>query len=120
MPFVDIHPTDVDTNKIVSYYSNIIQFYKTERVLIMLRRITRNKQVTLPKEFMDRLHLKEGDYVNIEFEDNAIRLRAVLIQEFTNDEYEKLAAKFDQLKESPGTMYEDSPSARKHLKDMMG
>ena len=85
----------------------------------MLRRITRNKQVTIPKEFMERLHLDEGDYVNIEYEDDSIRLRAVVIQDFSRDDYKKLASKLDQLKKEPGKRYKDSASARQHLKDLM-
>ncbi len=85
----------------------------------MLRRITRNKQVTIPKDFMARLHLNEGDYVSIECDDDSIRLRAVDIQEFSRDDYEKLASKLDQLKKEGGTRHEDSASARKHLKNLM-
>ncbi len=85
----------------------------------MLRRITRNKQVTIPKEFMERLHLDEGDYVNIDCEDDSIRLRAVVIEDFSRDDYKKLASKLDQLKKEPGKRYKDSASARKHLEDLM-
>ena len=85
----------------------------------MLRRITRNKQVTIPKEFMGRLHLNEGDYVSIECDDDSIRLRAVDIQEFSRNDYEKLASKLDQLKNERGTRHKDSASARKHLKNLM-
>jgi len=85
----------------------------------MLRRITRNKQLTIPKEIMDRLHLYEGDYVNIEYDDSGIHLQPVTINEFSNDDYKKLAAKLDQLKEEPGTHYDGSDSARNHLKDLM-
>ena len=45
----------------------------------MLRRITRNKQVTILKEFMERLHLHEGDYVIIDYEEDSIRIRPVAI-----------------------------------------
>ncbi|MBC8461488.1 MAG: AbrB/MazE/SpoVT family DNA-binding domain-containing protein [Deltaproteobacteria bacterium] len=85
----------------------------------MLRKITRNKQVTIPKEFMERLYLNEGDYVTIECENNSIRMRPVVIDEFSHDDYEKLAFKLDQLKNEPGTSYSDSKSARRHLKRMM-
>jgi AbrB family looped-hinge helix DNA binding protein len=85
----------------------------------MLRRITRNKQVTLPKEFMERLHLSEGDYVAMECEEDAIRLRAVVINDFSHDDYKKLAARLDRLKNEPGTQFQDSTSARNHLKSMM-
>ena len=85
----------------------------------MLRRITRNKQVTIPKEFMGRLNLTEGDYVSIECDDDSIRLRAVDIQEFNRNDYEKLALKLDQLKKERGTLHKDSASARKHLKNLM-
>ena len=85
----------------------------------MLRRITRNKQVTIPKEFMGRLNLNEGDYVSIECDDDSIQLRAVEIQEFNRNDYEKLAARFDQLKKEQGSHHKDSASARKHLKNLM-
>ena len=85
----------------------------------MLRKITRNKQVTIPKEFMDRLHINEGDYVMIECENNSIRMRPVVIDEFSREDYEKLAIKLDQLKNESGSGYNDSKSARMHLKRMM-
>ncbi|MBE9569468.1 MAG: AbrB/MazE/SpoVT family DNA-binding domain-containing protein [Proteobacteria bacterium] len=85
----------------------------------MLRRITRNKQVTIPKEFMDRLHLHEGDYVRIECDDSSIRVQPVVIDEFSHDDYKKLASKLDQLKKERGTRFDDSGAARKHLKRLM-
>ena len=86
----------------------------------MLRRITRNKQVTIPKEFMERLHLDEGDYVNMECEGDSIRVRPVVIQDFSPDDYKELAARLDRLKEKPGKTFENSDSAREHLRDLMG
>ena len=85
----------------------------------MLRRITRNKQLTIPKEFMERLHLQGGDYVNIDCDGSCIHLRPVIIEEFTDVDYKKLAGKLDQLKKEQGTRYEDSESARNHLKRLM-
>ncbi|MBW2075908.1 MAG: AbrB/MazE/SpoVT family DNA-binding domain-containing protein [Deltaproteobacteria bacterium] len=85
----------------------------------MLRRITRNKQVTIPKAFMDRLHLHEGDYVRIECDGFSIQVQPVTIDEFSRDDYKKLAAKLDQLKKERGTRYKDSSAARKHLKRLM-
>jgi len=86
----------------------------------MLRRITRNKQLTIPKEIMDRLHLYEGDYVSIECDDSGIHLRPVIINEFSNDDYKKLAAKLDQIKkEESSTTCNGSDSARSHLKNLM-
>ena len=85
----------------------------------MLRRITRNKQVTIPKEFMERLHLSEGDYIKIECEKDAIRMRPVVIDEFSPADYKKLAAKLDQIRREPGSAYQDSDSARSHLKRML-
>ena len=85
----------------------------------MLRRITRNKQLTIPKEIMDRLHLHEGDYVSVDCDDSSIHLRPVIIDEFSNDDYKKLANKLDQLKKEPGTHYNGSDSARTHLKRLM-
>jgi AbrB family looped-hinge helix DNA binding protein len=57
----------------------------------MLRRITRNKQVTIPKAFMDRLHLHEGDYVRIECDGSDLRVKPVIVDEFSGDDYKKLA-----------------------------
>jgi len=85
----------------------------------MLRRITRNKQVTIPKEFMERLHLHQGDYVRIECDDSSIRVHPVTIDEFSGDDYKKLAAKLDQLKKERGIRYQDSRAARKHLRRLM-
>jgi len=85
----------------------------------MLRRITRNKQLTIPKEFMERFHLQEGDYVNINCDDSCIRLQPVIIDEFSDGDYKKLAAKLDQLKKEQSTSYENSDDARKHLKSLM-
>ncbi|RLB80613.1 MAG: hypothetical protein DRH17_11470 [Deltaproteobacteria bacterium] len=85
----------------------------------MLRRITRNKQVTIPKAFMDRLHLHEGDYVRIECDGSSIQVQPVTIDEFSRDDYKKLAAKLDQLKKERGARYKDSSAARKHLKRLM-
>jgi|GEM_PF-984162 len=85
----------------------------------MLRRITRNKQVTIPKDFMAKLHLQEGDYVDIDCDGNAIHLRAVVIQDVSESDYKKLASKLDRLKTDSGTHCKDSDSARKHLKNMM-
>jgi AbrB family looped-hinge helix DNA binding protein len=85
----------------------------------MLRRITRNKQVTIPKDFMAKLHLQEGDYVDIDCDGNAIHLRAVVIQDAGANDYKKLAAKLDQLRIDPGTQCKGSDSARKHLENMM-
>ena len=85
----------------------------------MLRRITRNKQLTIPKEFMERLHLQEGDYVRVDCNDSCIRLYPVTINEFSKSDYKKLAAKLDQLKKEPSTSYKDSEGARRHLKKLM-
>jgi AbrB family looped-hinge helix DNA binding protein len=85
----------------------------------MLRRITRNKQVTIPKAFMDQLHLREGDYVRIECDDSSIRVKPVIVDEFSHEDYKKLAAKLDQLKKERGVRCKDSAAARKHLKRLM-
>ena len=85
----------------------------------MIRRITRNKQMTIPKEFMERLHLQEGDYVSIDCDDSCIRVRPVVVDEFKEDDYKKLAAKLDQLRNEQGIECEDSDKARKHLESLM-
>jgi len=61
----------------------------------MLRRITSNKQLTIPKEFMERLHLREGDCVNIDCDNSCIRLQSVTINDFFPTGYKKLAAKLE-------------------------
>ena len=57
---------------------------------------------------MARLHLREGDYVDMDCDGNAIRLRAVVIQDFNDDDYKKLASKLDGLRTEPGTECNDS------------
>jgi antitoxin component of MazEF toxin-antitoxin module len=75
--------------------------------------------MTIPKEFMDRLHLQEGDYISVDCDDSCIRVRPVVVDEFTDKDYKKLAAKLDQLRKEQGTRCEDSDKARKHLESLM-
>ena len=85
----------------------------------MIRKITRNKQVTIPKVFLDRLDLAEGDYVAIECVQDTIELRPARMDAFDGRDYERLAAKLDELKNEPGTRHDSTDSARRHLKKMM-
>ena len=57
--------------------------------------------------------------MNIECDDSSIHLRPVVIDELSNEDYKKLAAKLDQLKKESGTSCNGSDSARDHLKRLM-
>jgi AbrB family looped-hinge helix DNA binding protein len=85
----------------------------------MIRKITRNKQVTLPKVFLDRLQLSEGDYVDIDCENDTIRLRQARMETFDENDYAKLAAKLDKLKKESCTSCDTSEDVRCHLKKLM-
>jgi len=40
-----------------------------------MSRLTKKGQVTIPKQFRDQLHIKEGDSLHFEVKDNALILR---------------------------------------------
>ena len=40
----------------------------------MLKRIKRSGQLSIPKKLLAQLHLREGDYVNIEFDDASMAI----------------------------------------------
>jgi len=66
----------------------------------MLRKITRNGQVSALKKVLLEFHLKAGDYLDIESSKSAIRIKPVTVSELSPREYEKLAAKFPAAKKS--------------------
>lgn len=85
----------------------------------MLRKITRNGQISIPRSILTNFHLQNGDYVDIECNDSAIILKPVTINEFSRDDYRKLAAKLARVEKEKGLRFPDSDSARAHLKKMM-
>ena len=85
----------------------------------VLRKITRNGQLSIPKTFLSHFHLQAGDYVDIECGESAILIKPVTIEEFSPEDYEKLAAKLAQVEDEKGLTFPDSESAREHLKKMM-
>ena len=85
----------------------------------MLRKITKNGQLSIPKNFLNHFHLQAGDYVDIECGESAIVIKPVTIEEFSREDYEKLAAKLAQIEEEKGRTFPDSESAREHLKKML-
>jgi AbrB family looped-hinge helix DNA binding protein len=85
----------------------------------VLRKITRNGQLSIPKTFLNRFHLQAGDYVDIECGDSAILIKPVTIEEFSPEDYEKLAAKLAQVEKEKGRTFPHSEPAREHLKKMM-
>ena len=85
----------------------------------MLRKITRSGQVSIPKKILNHFDLKEGDYVDIESSETSILIKAVTLNNFSPQDYEKLAAKLDEVDKEKGLTFSDSNSAREHLKKMM-
>jgi len=85
----------------------------------MLRKITRNGQVSIPKKVLHEFQLKEGDYVDIESSESAIRIKPVTVNELSSRDYEKLAARLAEVEKEKGLRFPDSDSARKRLKKMM-
>jgi len=85
----------------------------------VLRKITRNGQLSIPKTFLNHFRLQAGDYVDIECGESAILIKPVTIEEFSPEDYEKLAAKLAQVEDEKGRTFPDSESAREHLKKMM-
>jgi AbrB family looped-hinge helix DNA binding protein len=85
----------------------------------MLRKITRNGQISIPKEILNHFELQEGDYVQIGHDDSAIFVKPVSISELSSSDYEKLAAKLAEVEKEDGLSFPDSEAAREHLKRMM-
>ena len=87
----------------------------------MIRQVLRNGQITLPKEAVEFFHLKPRDLVDVQFNRTGIHVRPVPIQEFSDDEYAKLAKKLDALKaRGKGKTYATTAQARRHLDRLMG
>jgi AbrB family looped-hinge helix DNA binding protein len=82
----------------------------------MVRQMLRNGQVTLPKEAVKRFHLKAKDLLEVTVDRLGIHLRPLAIEEFSSEEYARLAKKLDALKRR-GTRkaYATTDAARRHL-----
>ena len=85
----------------------------------MIRQVLRNGQVTLPKEAVEYFHLKERDLVEVEFDRSGIHLKPIAIEEFSKEEYAKLAKKLDSLRRGRGKVYKTTDEARRHLDRLM-
>jgi AbrB family looped-hinge helix DNA binding protein len=85
----------------------------------MLRKITRSGQISIPKKILNYFDLKEGDYVDVESSESSILIKPVTVNDFSSQDYEKLAAKLTEVEKEKGLTFPDSDSARDHLKKMM-
>ena len=85
----------------------------------MLRKITRSGQISIPKKILNYFDLKEGDYVDVESSESSILIKPVTVNDFSSQDYEKLAAKLTEVEKEKGLTFPDSDSAREHLKKMM-
>ena len=86
----------------------------------MIRQMLRNGQLTLPKEAVEFFHLKERDLVEVEFDRVGIHLKPLAIEEFSQNEYTKLAKKLDALKaRTRGKVYATTAEVRQHLNRLM-
>ena len=82
----------------------------------MIRQMLRNGQVTLPKEAVDRFHLKPKDLVEVTVDQLGIHLRPLAIEEFSSGEYVRLAKKLDALKRrTVRKSYATTDAVRRHL-----
>ena len=82
----------------------------------MIRQMLRNGQVTLPKEAVTRFHLKPRDLLEVTVDRVGIHLRPVAIEEFSGEEYARLAKKLDALKRrSARKAYTTTDAVRRHL-----
>ena len=86
----------------------------------MIRQMLRNGQVTLPKEAVERFHLKPKDLIEVTVDRGGIHLRPLAIEEFSGAEYARLAKKLDALKRrTKHKAYPTTDAARKHLDRLM-
>jgi AbrB family looped-hinge helix DNA binding protein len=85
----------------------------------MLKRIMRSGQLSIPKKLLAQLHLREGDYVNIEFADASILIKPANGVDLSPEEYERLAAKLGEVEKERGMAFPDADGARNHLRQMM-
>ncbi len=76
----------------------------------MLAKITRGHQVTIPKEIVEKAHLKEGSpYVEVEYLQGVIMMRPVVVEERVPPEhYEKFQAW--AVRQEKGDLRFDSPA----------
>lgn len=81
----------------------------------MIRQVLRNSQITLPKEAVRFFHLQEKDLLEVKFDRSGIHLKPVATEEFSDEEYTKLAAKLDALKSTRGKIARSTQEARQHL-----
>ena len=86
----------------------------------MIRRLLRNGQVTLPRQAVEHFHLKEQDPLKITVDRFGIHIKPLAIEEFSKDEYVKLAKRLDALKaRGRGKVYKTIRDARQHLDRLM-
>jgi AbrB family looped-hinge helix DNA binding protein len=86
----------------------------------MVRQVLRNGQVTLPKQAVERFHLKPKDLLEVTVDRMGIHLRPIAIEEFSEEEYARLAKKLDALKRRGGRKaYATTDAARRHLDRLM-
>jgi AbrB family looped-hinge helix DNA binding protein len=71
-------------------------------------KVTRNSQITIPKEIRDRIGIKEGDRVDISIEGDKVVVRKVELEDITDF----LPKNFDEIR---AKMRKDS---RKRLKKL--
>ena len=85
----------------------------------MLIKITRGNQVTIPKEIVQKAHLRQGkDYLNAEFKNGVIFLKPVDVEDRVPDEvYEKLLQKAALIEK--GDVRVKAREAGHFLKDQM-
>ena len=85
----------------------------------MLAKVTRGNQVTIPKEIVLKLHIKDGDdYVDISLANGAIIMKPVDVEERIPDEvYERFIKK--ALKVEPGDVVLTEKQAENFLKKRM-
>lgn len=87
----------------------------------MVRHLLRNRQVTLPIEAVKFFNLKEQDLLEVKFDTLGIHLKPVAIEDFSEEEYAKLAQKLDALKrkKSGRKTYSTTAGVRRHLDRLM-
>lgn len=81
------------------------------------RQILRNGQITLPKKALQDLDLSEHDLLDVKYDAAGIYLRPLVVDEFSEVEYDALERKLDSLKnkKTKGKAYQTTSEARKHL-----
>ena len=82
----------------------------------MNRQVLRHGQITLPKEVIRFFNIKEHDLLEIKFDRSGIYLKPAVSENFSDQEYDKLARKLDALKKVKGRIYESPKDAKDHLR----